>query len=893
MEQHLLNKDYHVLSISDISTLFSSDLKNGLTHNQIEKSRKQYGFNQLEQKKKTPLLIRFFSQFADFMTLILIAAAILSLIVSYLEGNPDFTDPFIITAIIIVNAMIGTFQESRAEHSLEALKQLSSPHAKVIRDGILENISSKDLVPGDFVLLEAGDMVPADLRLVESCQLQTDESALTGESASVSKNAFTKLSKSVPLAERCNMCYSSSSVISGHGSGIVVATGMQTEVGAIARLISEEKVPPTPLQKRLASLGKVLGMLALFICGAIFFLGITQGRPIIDMFMTSVSLAVASIPEGLPIVVTIMLSLGVQRMVKKNTIVRRLPAVETLGCATVICSDKTGTLTQNKMQITAISSITGKERTNSSFSHNILSLAVLCCDSHLQYKNNQPEIYGDSTENAIVLAALQLKHDKNNLDSKHKRLAELPFDSVRKMMSVIVSHEGKLLQITKGAFDLLLPNCTHCYKNGRIVPLTSHDLSLAKRENECMTKQALRVIALAIRELPSDSLRISNTASTPAAAGIEEKNLTFVGLLGMIDPPRPEVKDAIATCKSASITPIMITGDHISTAVSIAKDLNILSDEAQAICGADLNLLSDSELSEKVEKYRVFARVSPTHKVRIVKALQKNSHVVAMTGDGVNDAPALNVADIGCAMGLSGTDVAKNSADLILTDDNFATIVSAVREGRGIYDNIQKSIHFLLSSNTGELLTIFTAILFHLPSPLLAIHLLWINLITDSLPAIALGVEAPDKEIMKRSPIGAGQSLFAHGLGVKIILEGCMIGALSLCAFLLGYFYLPNHNLLLGQTMCFAVLSLSQLFHSFNMRSTRSLFEIGFFSNKKLTVSFLICFFLQMLVITVPSLQNIFHVANLNVSQWVLVLIFSFLPILVVEIQKMSYNEKN
>ncbi|MFA9462947.1 MAG: calcium-translocating P-type ATPase, PMCA-type [Velocimicrobium sp.] len=872
-------ENFHTLHLRDCFKLFSSNPDTGLTNEEANLRLSTYGYNRLEKKKSTPIILRFFKQFADFMIIILIFAAVISLFLSFLQGKTDYIDPIIIFAIIILNAIIGTIQETKAEKSLETLEKLTSSSAKVLRDHIIKTISAELLVPGDIVYIEAGDFVPADIRLIESFQLKTDESALTGESTSASKGADFLLSKDTPLAERKNLCFASSIVTFGHGSGLVLKTGMHTEVGTIARLIAEEQPPLTPLQKRLASLGKTLGILALVICCAIFLLGIYQGRPILDMFMTSVSLAVASIPEGLPIVVTIMLSLGVQTMAKKNTIVRRLASVETLGSATVICSDKTGTLTQNKMTVTALCSAQENESLQSDFANYFFRMASLCCDSRIQYENGRQEILGDSTENAIVFAATTLGIDKSKLDLTHKRLNELSFDSNRKRMSTVFKDGSTYTQVTKGAFDFLLPCCTHIDKHGISTPLSQNDQLHLKKLNLNFTSNALRVIAVATKTVASPN-------------DISENNLTFLGLIGMIDPPRPEVFHAISTCNEAGIIPIMITGDHIATATAIGKELGIIKNDSQAISGNYLDTLTEQELSEIILDYRVYARVSPKHKVRIVKSLQNLGHIVAMTGDGVNDAPALSAADIGCSMGLSGTDVAKNASDMILTDDNFATIVTAVREGRGIYDNIKKSVHFLLSSNIGELLTIFSAIACKLPTPLLAIHLLWINLITDSLPAISLGVEPPDRDIMKRPPEVPEQSMFAHGLLIKILLEGLLIGSLALCAFLLGYHYLESHSLALGRTMCFAVLSLSQLFHSFNMRSSRSIKDIGIFTNRQLFASFLVCFLLQTSVITIKPLRIIFHVLALDFFQWSIVIALSFCPILVVELQKKSYNKR-
>lgn len=871
-------RNFHTLTGTEVLKLLNVSKEEGLTEKEADARIRTYGYNRLEKKKDTPVIVKFFSQFADFMIIILILAAIISFLVSLYEGKADYVDPIIIFTIIILNAIIGTAQEARAEKSLEALKKLSSPTAMTLRGGIFKPVPSQELVPGDIVSLEAGALVPADMRLLTTVHLKADESALTGESKAVNKSADAVLKEDTPLAERKNLALASSMITYGRGTGIVTATGMNTEVGTIARLMQEDKTPPTPLQKRLASLGKTLGIAALCICAVIFLLGIIQGRPVFDMFMTSVSLAVASIPEGLPIVVTIMLSLGVQTMAKENTVVRRLPAVETLGSATVICSDKTGTLTQNKMTVTDLRSLKGQEALTGAFAKYIFTLACQCCDSKIQFEKGKKTITGDSTENAIVKAADNIGIDKTKLDLTNKRIQEIPFDSNRKLMTTLHKTPEGSLQITKGAFDFLLPLCTHIYQEGKLLPLTQSHKNNLKKQNLELTDNALRVIAVAVKHTQSQS---------PS-----ENGLTFVGMIGMIDPPRPEVHDAVTTCIQAGIRPIMITGDHIATASSIGTKLLILRKKEEAITGNELNSMSDEQLKEGISKYRVFARVSPEHKVRIVKAFQSQGHVVAMTGDGVNDAPALKAADIGCAMGLSGTDVAKNAADMILTDDNFATIVAAVREGRGIYDNIKKSVHFLLSSNIGEIITIFTAILFKLPAPLLAIHLLWINLVTDSLPAITLGMEKPEPDIMKRPPLPADKSMFAGGLMFKIIFEGMLIGSLALTAFVIGCRYTKAPSLMLGQTMCFAVLSLSQLFHAFNMRSAHSLFTIGIFSNIRLFFSFIFCSFLQIIVISYAPLSRLFKVTGLNYAQWLVVLILSMCPIFVVELQKRRYNTR-
>lgn len=869
--------NYHTLSVAEALKQLNSSRENGLSTKEAGKRLAEYGPNELKAKKPVPLILRFLSQFADFMILVLMAAALISFLASLFQGKADYIDPIIIFTIIILNASIGVIQETKAEKSLDALKKLAAPTALVLRDGEQSVIPAKELVPGDIILLETGQYLPADARLLSAVNLKVDEAALTGESLPVKKQAEQTFGENQPLAERQNMVYSSSIVTYGRGTALVTATGMNTEVGHIARLIMEDKTPPTPLQRKLAKTGKVLGMAALLICALIFFCGALQGRPLFDMFMTSVSLAVAAIPEGLPAIVTIMLSLGVERMAQKNSVIRKLPAVETLGSATVICSDKTGTLTQNKMSVTHLASADGKEDGRSDTGKLILSLAASCSDASLHYSGQDTVITGDPTEAALVLAANNAGISKSRLDLSRPRVAELPFDSVRKRMTTVHKTGAGYLVITKGALDMLLPLCTLCLQRGKEVPLNDALIRCIQKENQTMTDRSLRVIAIA---------RKNSAIPEPS-----EKGLTFIGLAGMIDPPRPEVKEAVQTCRLAGITPVMITGDHIMTALSIGKELGIAHSSKEAITGSELDTLSESEFLSSVENYHIFARVSPSHKVRIVKALQTKGHIVAMTGDGVNDAPALKAADIGCAMGITGTDVAKNAADMILTDDNFATIISAVKEGRGIYDNIRKSVHFLLSSNVGEILTIFASILLNFPTPLLAVQLLWINLVTDSLPAISLGCEPPDKNIMCRKPNDPKKGMFSDGLGVRILLEGLFIGFLSLSAFLIGSRFSPEKSLTLGRTMCFCVLGLSQLFHSFNMRSSHSLLSVGLFSNPKLLFSFFLCFGLQAAVISIPAFATVFKVVPLSQKQWILCLFLSFLPIPVMELQKKTIRQ--
>ncbi|SHO51239.1 cation-translocating P-type ATPase [Anaerocolumna xylanovorans] len=913
----------------------------GLTKKEAAKRQRKYGFNLLETKKKTPLFLRFISQFKDFMILTLIFAALVSFFVSFLHGELDFVEPAIIILIITLNAVLGVLQESKAEKSLEALQKMSAPAALVMREGVIENIDAKELVPGDIIYLETGHFVPADARLLTAVNLKIDEASLTGESHPIEKDSDTVLKENILPAERINMVAATGIVTYGRGTAMVTATGMHTEVGHIARLIMEDETPMTPLQKRLAATGKVLGIAALIICIIIFLIGILKNRPIFEMFMTAVSLAVAAIPEGLPAIVTIMLSLGVQRMAKKNAVIRKLPAVETLGSATVICSDKTGTLTQNKMTVTEICSSKGKEAPDGSTGKLLLTLASLCNDAILQTsgkrKHQTVSATGEPTENALIMAAYQVGLNKPQLDLLHPRIYEIPFDSARKQMTTIHRlPDGGYRQITKGAFDILLSECTNVYRGNRDTPITHTLREQLIRLNEGMTAKALRVIAVAYKDYSADSsfparLKNNNGTQKDRTARLEQ-GLTLAGLIGMIDPPRPEVREAVLTCQMAGITPVMITGDHVSTACAIAKELGILTKESsmaelraaeitsghstynssipQAMTGAELSQITQEELVERIKNYRVFARVSPEHKVRIVKALQARGEVVAMTGDGVNDAPALKAADIGCAMGITGTDVAKNAADMILTDDNFATIVAAVKEGRGIYDNIKKAVHFLLSCNIGEILTIFVAIIFGLPSPLIAVQLLWVNLVTDSLPAISLGVDPPDKDIMKKKPNSPDKGMFSDGLTVKIITEGILIGSLALLAFIIGIRFFDSAALpgdltrnsrtvelaalttpYIGRTMAFAVLSLSQLFHSFNMRSEHSITKIGLFTNIKLVLSFIVCAFLQVIVISVKPLADIFKVVPLTPAQWSIVLVLSFLPIVVVELQKSKRNK--
>lgn len=847
----------------------ASDINTGLTDEQVESRLLEYGENRLQEKKKKTNLQRFIDQFKDVMILILIAAAGVSFAIACIEGNlREFFEPVLILLIVLLNAMMGVLQESKAEKALEALKGLSAPHARVIRNGREDLIEASLLVPGDILRLEAGDFVPADARLLRSVSLKSEESALTGESVSAEKNAALIIDENAPLGDRQNMVFSGCSITYGTALAIVTATGMDTQMGKIAGLLEEEEGSATPLQKKLAQLGRSLGIMALAACLVIFLVGLLNGIPALEIFMTAVSLAVSAIPEGLPAIVTIVLSIGVQRMVSKNAIIRRLPAVETLGSASVICSDKTGTLTQNRM--TLVSAYYDGENepeaisdSNSERIKKLLRYAALCCDGSVVFHEQKEQHIGDPTETAIVLAAHRNGMDKAALNEAHPRLAELPFDSDRKLMTTVHSIDGKIIAIVKGAFDVMSSRCVR------------GDLATAQRINDEMSAQALRVLAIAYKELEL-------IPEEPVARELENE-LIFLGLVGMIDPPRPEAKTAVKLCRKAGIKPVMITGDHVVTASAIASQLGILEPQDKAITGAALDAMTDSQLEQEIENFAVYARVSPENKIRIVKAWQKKGQVVAMTGDGVNDAPALKAADIGCAMGITGTDVAKGAADMTLTDDNFSTIVDAVREGRGIYANIKKVVGFLLGTNIGEVVSVFAAMLLWHKSPFLSMQLLWINLVTDSLPAIALGMEAVEKDIMDKPPKPREESLFAHGFGIRIVLQGMMFGALALLAFWIGE--RASGSLAGGRTMAFIVMALSQVLQSFNMRSEHSLFKIGFFSNRNLNWAALLSLLLVALVLFTP-LSVAFGLILLPGHLYLLALGLILIPLVIMEISK-------
>lgn len=839
----------------------------GLTEDEASKRLEKYGANNLKEKKKESLFIKFIKQFNDFMIIVLIIAAIISAIVAKTNGSGDYIDSIIIIAIVIFNAIMGLIQEEKAEKSLEALKKMSAPNAKVRRNGKIQEIEASQVVPGDVVILEAGNYVPADCRLIDSYNLQIEESSLTGETLPTSKQADVILNANTAIGDLKNMAFATTIVVNGHAEAVVVETGMNTKVGQIAGMIIENESPETPLQKKLGEVGKTLAITCMIICGLIFLIGIWQQIPITEMFMTSVGLAVAAIPEGLPAIVTIMLSIGVTKMAKKNSIIRKLPAVETLGCSSVICSDKTGTLTQNKMTVTQIRNAVGIVKNDDR--RFILELGTMCTDTI-----ESQEVIGEATEVAITNAAVEMNLRKRDLYDQMQRINEISFDSKRKMMTTIHKIGSKYRIITKGAPDVLIKRCNQYYQNGRIEPIFSKRDAL-QEQNQMMAEDALRVIAIAYKDVEKLPREINSETI--------ENELTFVGLIGMIDPPREGVKEAVKTCRKAGIKTVMITGDHLQTAKAIAKELGILRKGYLAINGETLEKMSQQELERDIMRYSVFARVSPEHKVRIVKAFQSTGAVVAMTGDGVNDAPALKNADIGIAMGKGGTDVAKNASDMVLTDDNFVTIVEAVKQGRNIYDNIKKAVHFLLATNIGEIVAIFVGLLLGIKSPLLAIQLLWVNLVTDSLPAIALGLEKAESNIMNRLPRNPRKSLFADGLWGKITTEGVMIGMLTLVAFSIGN---NLYSIEVGRTMAFLSLGILELVHSFNIKGEESIFKTGLFENRYLVGAFVLGTLLQVVVVVISPLAQIFDVVPLNSVQWLMTVIISILPVVIVELQK-------
>ena len=923
-----MEKNWYNLSTEEVTKELDTNINDGLSTEKVQKAREKYGWNELQAQKKKSLFVKFLEQFKDFMIIILIIAAIISGVVGYIEGE-GITDSIIIFVVILVNAIVGVAQEAKAEKSLEALQKLSSHVAKVIRNGNLEVVPSKDLVPGDIVVLDTGDYVPADLRIIESVNLKSQEASLTGESVPVEKMSNTINSEKVGIGDRSNMLFSSSLITYGRGKGIVVETGMETEVGKIAGIISNTVASETPLQTKLNKLGKTLGIVAIIICIVIFLIGILYKKDPVDMFMTAVSLAVAAIPEGLAAVSTIVLAIGVQRMVKKHAIVKKLPAVETLGSASVICSDKTGTLTQNKMTVKKVfydSKLENMEdiKEISPDLQELIYISMMCNDTKV---GADKTLTGDPTETALIDMGFKLDFEPAVL-TMMPRVKEIPFDSDRKLMTTVNKRDGKYYVFTKGGIDELLKICKGYIINGEVKEDLPNYIPEIRKHNEEMANDALRVLAMGYKILDHEP--------TDEEMKNMENDLIYVGMVGMIDPPREEVKLAVSKCKTAGIKTVMITGDHKSTAVAIAKELGILCEGDEAITGSELEEMSDEDLIKNVRKYAVYARVSPEHKVRIVKAWQANGEIVAMTGDGVNDAPALKTADIGCAMGIVGTDVSKEAADVILTDDNFATIVSSVEEGRRIYDNILKAIQFLLSSNVGEIVVLFITILIapllsakfgidiNYITPLLPIHILWINLVTDSLPALALAVDPAEKDIMNRKPTKNKKGIFTKGMTWRIVYQGIMIGLLTLVAFIIGistpddklptmmdidgkiysieevsnveealanggkYIDKQQVKVEIGQTMAFIVLALSELVHVFNIRNNKkSVFKTGIGGNKWLFGAIALAAALVFVILLVPALRHIFSIPVLPAANIIEIACLVFAPFVIVELFKL------
>ncbi len=869
MQAYAMGKE-EVLKELDVSP------KSGLDAQEAAGRLQKYGPNALREAPKKTFLQRFAAQFKDVMIIILIIAAVISFVIA-LGGDDasEFFEPVLILAIVILNALMGVIQESKAEKAMDALKSLSAPHARVIRGGAESIIDAKELVPGDIIRLEAGDMIPADCRLLESASLSSEESALTGESVPAEKDADERIDEGAPLGDRKNMLYSGCSVSAGRAVAVVTGTGMDTEMGLISKLLSGEEETRTPLQEKLAGLGKILGIAALAACGVIFVIGLMAGTPLISIFMTAVSLAVSAIPEGLPAIVTVILSIGMQVMARKNAVVRKLPAVETLGCASVICSDKTGTLTQNKMTLVrayvcADDHAEDISAENSEKVRTLLKYAALCCDGSFRVDEKGETRIGDPTETSILAASYLNGMPADDLRKEYPRLAEIPFDSDRKLMTTVHRIDGRILAVTKGAYDVIASRST------------AGDSDSCARQVNAMCEDALRVLAIAVRELPE-------VPSDPRSDTLE-RELTLIGLVGMIDPPRAEAAEAVHRCREAGIKPVMITGDHAVTASAIARQIGIMQPGDRAVTGVQLGKMTDDELKAGVRDIAVYARVSPEDKIRIVHAWQSQGETVAMTGDGVNDAPALKAADIGCAMGITGTDVAKGAAAMTLSDDNFATIVDAVREGRGIYDNIRKVVGYLLGTNIGEVLCVFFAMLIWKQSPLLSMQLLLVNLATDSLPAIALGMEKVEDDVMKRSPRPKNEGIFAHHFGLRIGLQGVLFGALTLIAYALGRSVAGSVEG--GRTAAFLVLAMSQVVQSFNMRSDKSLFRIGPFGNRALNLAALASAALVLLVLLVPPLRLVFGLVLLPSKMYLICAALCLVSVPIHEIAKCFFARK-
>ncbi|WP_232504367.1 MULTISPECIES: calcium-transporting P-type ATPase, PMR1-type [Pseudothermotoga] len=874
-------KDFYKQSVEDVCSHLGTDPDKGLSSEEAKKRLEKYGPNELAEKKKKTIWRMFFSQFTDFLIIILLVAAGVSILVG------ESVDAILIMIIVVLNATLSTIQESKAEKSLQLLKKMAAPMARVLRDGIVQTVPSREIVPGDIVILEAGNYVPADGRLIETVNFSVSEAALTGESQPVEKTTDLIDQENLPLGDRTNMVYSGTIVSRGRAKAVITSTGENTELGKIAKLLSEMEETQTPLQQNLEKLGKQIGMIILAICAVVFLVGIFEGEPALEMFLTAVSLAVAAVPEGLPAVVTIVLALGMYNMVKRHAVIRKLQAVEALGSVNVICSDKTGTLTKNEMNVVKYylhpSIILDQEQIKSQKSEHIEKLfmgAILCNDSFITVKNGNRVTSGDPTEIALALAAMDYGFDKNELEKRIPRIHEIPFDSDRKMMTTVHEFEKKRLSFTKGAPDVVIKNCSkYMAPDGEIKVLSENDKNEIEQANMKMAQDGLRVLAIAFREIGDDYSEL-------------EKDLVFLGLMGMIDPPRPEVKDALERCRTAGINVIMITGDHKITAQTIAREIGILSEDDMVLTGHELIEMDVEDLVKVVDKVKVYARVSPTDKLKIVEALKKKGKVVAMTGDGVNDAPALKKADIGVAMGITGTDVSKDASEMVLTDDNFASIVAAVEEGRKIFDNIRKVVYYLLSCNISEVVTIFVSILLRLPLPLIPVQILWMNLVTDGLPALALGVEPAEPDVMKRSPRDPKEGIMSKEIMTNVFIGGTILSVLTL--FVYSWALLEHDQIELLRTMVFFTLCTGQLLHSLNSKSIKlSLFKVGIKNNPRLLIAIAGSFALLLGVIYLPILQNVFGTTNLTGKQLVVSLIAAIMIIPLYELVKViRYRKK-
>ena len=861
-------KQYYNHSVEEVSKEFQTDAERGLSPDEIASRLEKYGKNMLIQKKGRPFIVMFLEQFKSFLIILLIIAAVISGVMGVRTGE-GLLDTYIIMGILLLNAFIGAYQEYQAQKSMDALKKMAAPMAKVVRGGESYIVNVEDVVPGDVVVLEVGDIVPADIRLSESVNMSIQESSMTGESVPVEKSPDTIAEKEVPLGDRKNMAFSSGVVTFGRGKGIVVGTGMNTEIGKIAGMLNRDSDTQTPMQVRLEKLGKVIGIASILICVVIFIIGVLYGRDIIGMFMVAVSLAVAAIPEGLPAISTIILSMGVRRMARHNAIIRKLPSVETLGCTTVICSDKTGTLTKNQMTVVEDYAVSGNI-------DRLVSVAVLCCDAKMvRSSDGSTTKVGDPTE--IALIDLGARHGvvKDTIESQCPRVGEVAFDSSRKRMTTINRMEdGSLRANVKGGLDEILSVCDRIETADGVREITTSDIVDLQKRNESMAESALRVLAMAYRPMDEVSNEMEEV----------ERNLIFVGMVGMIDPEREEVVGAIAECRSAGIRPVMITGDHKVTALAIAKKIGIFRDGDLAITGTDLEKLDDAYFDANVDKYSVYARIAPEQKERIVTAWQKRGEIVAMTGDGVNDAPALKKADIGVSMGITGTEVAKDASDMVLQDDNFVTIVSAVSEGRRIYDNILKTILFLLSTNLGEVILLFITSIFNMGIPLLPIHILWINLVSETFPALALSLDPAAKDVMSKSPRGKGKQFMDRGMIWRISYQGLMVTAITLTAFIIGN---NQGGEALGQTMAFASLIMAKLVHAGNLHSnTESRFKFNILDNKPLIFALLMSLVLTLAVLLIAPLMSAFEFVSMNLNQWGIIVLLALVPLVVVELFK-------